>query len=145
MRDEEASGGGGLQLQPESCRLLVLCSVDTGSGGRGGGLQRTRGSPSTRVRRITQYTCHVSHSHPTLEVSEVLQSWPGVRDLAGLLASPVTDPEVTPELTVEVEEFWWTSANEYYIISIKKTCIVDIRCILDTFFVRDQDNILLSS
>ena len=129
MRDEEASGGGGLQLQTESCRLLVLCSVDTGSGGRGGGLQRTRGSPSTRVRRITQYTCHVSHSHPTLEVSEVLQSWAGVRDLAGLLASPVTDPEVTPELTVEVEEFWWTSANKYYILSIKKTCIIDIRYI----------------
>ena len=103
----------------------------------------SRRSLSTRVTWITQYTCHVSHSHPTLEVSEVLQSWAGVRDLAGLLASPVTDPEVTPELTVEVEEFWWTSANKYYILSIKKTCIVDCRYI--HFIVRDQDNILLSS
>ena len=82
------------------------------------------GSLSTRVTWITQYTCHVSHSHPTLEVSEVLQSWAGVRDLAGLLASPVTDPEVTPELTVEVEEFWWTSANKYYIIYLSRRLVL---------------------
>ena len=107
----------------------------------------SRGSLSTRVTWITQYTCHVSHSHPTLEVSEVLQSWPGVRDLAGLLASPVTDPEVTPELTVEVEEFWWTSANKYYILSIKKTCIVDIRYINRYIFLYATKTIciLLSS
>ena len=80
----------------------------------------SRGSLNKRV------PCHTG-SHPTLEVSEVLQSWAGVGDLAGLLASPVTDPEVTPELTVEVEEFWWTSANKYYIYQEDLYC--RYRCI----------------
>ena len=107
-------------------------------------LWRERGW-SAEDTRITQYTCQEDHSvhvsrgslnkrvpchtgsHPTLEVSEVLQSWAGVGDLAGLLASPVTDPEVTPELTVEVEEFWWTSANKYYIYQEDLYC--RYRCI----------------